>query len=146
MDVAHPTVILGSPRLLGVSDAAFATDPTSGRIVAWNSAAEELTGVSFDEALATTCGTLFDGVDDCGAPVCAVDCAFRGVDARGGAAAIGAAERLPGAGATWRPHPDIVVRTRSGRMRLVVMTVPGLIAGRPAMVHLIRPSLVPATL
>lgn len=57
------------------SDAAFAVD-VSGQIVAWNSEAEALFGFSAAEALEKACGSILQGMDECGM-VCSEDCTVQ---------------------------------------------------------------------
>jgi len=57
------------------SDAAFAVD-RQGLIAAWNERAEELFGVTGEEAIGRECGSILKGADECG-PICSPDCAVR---------------------------------------------------------------------
>ncbi|MBI3650899.1 MAG: PAS domain-containing protein [Acidobacteria bacterium] len=57
------------------SDAAFAVDGNS-LIVAWNLAAETLFGVTLPEALGKACGSILQGMDECG-EVCSRDCTIQ---------------------------------------------------------------------
>ncbi|MFY9610201.1 MAG: LuxR C-terminal-related transcriptional regulator [Blastocatellia bacterium] len=57
------------------SDSAFAVDG-SGQIVAWNSAAETMFGLSAAGAIGKMCGEIIKGMDECG-PVCSPDCSVQ---------------------------------------------------------------------
>ena len=57
------------------SDCAFAVGG-SGEVVAWNSAAEGMFGISADEAMGRLCGEIVKGIDECG-PVCSEDCSVQ---------------------------------------------------------------------
>lgn len=57
------------------SDSAFAVDG-SGQIVAWNSAAEAMFGLSATDAMGKMCGEIVKGIDECG-PVCSADCSVQ---------------------------------------------------------------------
>jgi PAS domain S-box-containing protein len=57
------------------ADAAFAVDG-AGLIVAWNTAAVALFGVSAGEAIGKACGDILRGSDECGA-VCSENCSIR---------------------------------------------------------------------
>jgi len=58
------------------SDSSFAVDG-SGQIVAWNSAAEAMFGLTADDkAIGKACGEIIQGMDECG-PVCSADCSVQ---------------------------------------------------------------------
>lgn len=57
------------------ADAAFAVDG-AGVIVAWNSAAESLFGVSVSQTVSQPCSSIVRGADECG-PVCNADCSIQ---------------------------------------------------------------------
>jgi PAS domain S-box-containing protein len=57
------------------NDCAFAVDG-SGRIVAWNSAAEAVFGLCAEEAAGRLCGEILQGTDECGV-VCSRDCTVQ---------------------------------------------------------------------
>lgn len=57
------------------SDAAFAVDG-SGRVVAWNSAAESMFGLTAGQAIGKACGEIMQGTDECGS-VCSADCSVQ---------------------------------------------------------------------
>jgi PAS domain S-box-containing protein len=59
----------------GTRDSAFAVDG-AGLIVAWNSAAQEMFGLSADEAIGKPCGQILQGSDERG-PVCSRSCTVR---------------------------------------------------------------------
>lgn len=140
METDRSPLVVASATLTSLPDAAFATDLTSGDIIAWNPAATELTGIARATAMAGTCGTLLDGIDDVGGRVCSVDCAYRRVTARRqpGSGEPGPQEPLPGTCSTWERHPDMLIRTPHGRRRVVVVSLPALIDGRRAMLHILR--------
>jgi PAS domain S-box-containing protein len=63
-------------RLVGsTSDAAFAVD-RSGLVVAWNRGAAEMFGMTAEEALDKPCGSILQGMDECGR-VCSEDCTVQ---------------------------------------------------------------------
>lgn len=57
------------------ADPAFAVD-ADGLIVAWNRTAEEFFGLSSQEAEGRSCGSIIQGIDECGA-VCSRDCTVQ---------------------------------------------------------------------
>jgi len=57
------------------SDSAFAVD-ASGQIVAWNRAAEALTGLAANQVLGRPCAEIIHGTDECGS-VCSADCTVQ---------------------------------------------------------------------
>lgn len=57
------------------SDPAFAVDGT-GLIEAWNSAAEQLFGVTVEQAIGQPCGVIVQGMDECGL-VCSENCTVQ---------------------------------------------------------------------
>jgi PAS domain S-box-containing protein len=57
------------------SDSAFAADAT-GRIVAWNPAAEVMFGLTPNDAIGKMCGEILQGQDECGA-VCSANCTVQ---------------------------------------------------------------------
>jgi PAS domain S-box-containing protein len=57
------------------SDSAFAVD-ASGQIVAWNLAAEAMTGLPAGEVMGKPCAEIIHGTDECG-PVCSPDCTVK---------------------------------------------------------------------
>jgi PAS domain S-box-containing protein len=57
------------------SDSAFSADG-SGRIVAWNRAAEAMFGMSAADAVGKMCGEVIQGMDEC-RPVCSADCTVK---------------------------------------------------------------------
>ena len=142
MEPDRSTLVVATSTLIALPDAAFATDVSDGRIIAWNTAATALTGVPRHVALEATCGTLLDGIDDAGGAVCRVDCPHRRtvryrtrVDRL-----AGSRDLLPGSCTTWDRHPDMLIRTPTGRRRVAVVSIPALIDGRRAMLHVLRPS------
>ncbi len=61
--------------VVSTSDPAFAVDG-SGQIVAWNSAAEAMFGLTVDQAVGKACGEIIQGTDECGS-VCSADCTVQ---------------------------------------------------------------------
>lgn len=57
------------------SDPAFAVD-SAGLIMAWNGAAERLFGTSATQAIGQPCGSIVQGLDECGL-VCSENCTVR---------------------------------------------------------------------
>src|SRR5215208_2571433 len=57
------------------SDSAFAID-VNGLIVAWNESSEQFFGVSLEEAIGKPCGSILQGMDECG-PFCSRDCTIH---------------------------------------------------------------------
>lgn len=57
------------------ADSAFAID-TNGLVVAWNRTAEQFFGLSAEEAIGKTCGSIIQGMDECG-PFCSRDCTIH---------------------------------------------------------------------
>lgn len=103
--------------------AAFATDP-SGTVVAWNRAAEELTGVASARALGRSCAELIAGADECG-PFCRSGCSVR--------------QALCGK----RPVPayELQIRTASGPQWCGLTMIPAELAnGSAHALHLIHPA------
>ena len=142
MEPDRSTLVVATSTLTALPDAAFATDVSDGRIIAWNTAATVLTGVPRDVALEATCGTLLDGLDDTGGAVCSVDCPRRRTVRyrTGGDRVAGSRDLLPGWCTTWDRHPDMLIRTPTGRRRVTVVSLLALIDGRRAMLHVLRSS------
>lgn len=59
----------------GTSDAAYVVN-SDGLIVAWNSSAERLFGITASEAIGKLCSGIVKGVDECGA-VCSKNCTVQ---------------------------------------------------------------------
>jgi PAS domain S-box-containing protein len=57
------------------SDSAFAVDSNS-LIVAWNQASEKLFGLQASDVVGKSCGTIIQGMDECGL-VCSRDCTVQ---------------------------------------------------------------------
>jgi PAS domain S-box-containing protein len=57
------------------SDCAFVVDGT-GRIAAWNVAAQDMFGLPAEEAVGRLCGEILQGLDECGV-VCSRDCTIK---------------------------------------------------------------------
>jgi PAS domain S-box-containing protein len=92
------------------------------RIVAWNAAVEELTGISADAAVGNACWSVLGGLAEDGAVVCHAGCAL----------AREAFKRRVASSHT------LLVRTSSGRRRVTVSTITAGVAGSPHLVHLLR--------
>jgi PAS domain S-box-containing protein len=91
------------------------------RIVAWNAAVEELTGVAAEEAVGKPCWSVLAGVAEDGAVVCHAGCAV-------------AREALKRRACS---SQSLFVRTTSGRRRVTVSTIAA--GGRdPQFLHLLR--------
>ena len=87
-------------------DALFAFD-SDLRVVAWNRAAEALTGVPAREAVGRPCWDVLGGSDEHGALVCHAGCSYA---------------RLAREGWPVRAH-DISIRTANGQRRVTLSTV-----------------------
>jgi PAS domain S-box-containing protein len=87
-------------------DALFAFD--EGLTIRWwNEAAEELTGISADEAIGRPCWDLLGGIDECGALVCHAGCSNA---------------RLARSG--WPVHEQrLSIRAAGGRRRVALSTI-----------------------
>ncbi len=57
------------------SDSAFAIDG-NGLIVAWNKSSEQFFGLSLEAAIGKPCGSILQGMDECG-PFCSRDCTIH---------------------------------------------------------------------
>ena len=97
------------------------------RIVAWNAAVEELTGVPAEEAVGNACWSVVGGLAEDGAVVCHAGCAL-------------AREAFKRRVAS---SQSLLVRTTSGRHRVTVSTISAGSADAPHLVHLLRSA--PAT-
>jgi len=92
------------------------------RIVAWNAAVEELTGVSAGEAVGNACWSVLGGLAEDGAVVCHAGCALARE-----------AFKLRVASSQ-----SLLVRTGSGRHRVTVSTISAGAGRSPHLVHLLR--------
>lgn len=105
------------------ADAAFAVDG-AGLIVAWNRAAETLFGLKADEVTGRSCGSIIQGMDECG-PVCSSDCAIRQ--------------------ATQKHHPvgnfDLLIQTADGQQwcNISVLIAEENSSTAPYAIHIVRP-------
>ncbi|HEU4449554.1 MAG TPA: LuxR C-terminal-related transcriptional regulator [Gaiellaceae bacterium] len=91
-------------------------------VVAWNRAAERLTGIPAEDALGRRCWEVLGGVDDDGAVICHRGCA---------------AARLVREG--WPvPSREVNVRTRRGRRKVSLATVAVRNGGAPVFLHLLH--------
>lgn len=92
-------------------------------VVAWNRAAEELTGVSADEAIGRPCWEVLGGADDCGDLVCHPGCSIARL----------VRERWPVA------HHSLLIGTREGKRCVHVSTI-AVDDGSPLFLHILVPS------
>jgi len=98
------------------------------RVVGWNAAAEELTGIPAREAVGRGCWEVVDAVDQAGAAVCRPGC-LHGRLARAGCAVGGREALVPGPG---------------GRRRVLLSTVTLKAGGgRLVILHLLQPASAP---
>lgn len=103
------------------SDPLFVLDEEL-RIVAWNAAVEELTGVTADAAVGKPCWSMLAGLADDGAVVCHAGCALaRDAFTRRAA-----------------PSHSLLVRTTRGRVRVTVSTITARSGDAPHLIHLLR--------
>lgn len=94
------------------------------RIVAWNAAVEELTGIAAEEAVGEPCWRVLAGVAEDGAVVCHAGCAL-------------ARETLKRRAYS---SQSLLVRTTSGRRRVTVSTITAGAGREPQLLlHLLRP-------
>ena len=93
------------------------------RIVAWNAAVEEFTGIAADAAVGYPCWSVLAGLADDGAVVCHAGCALAREAFKG---RVGSSHSL-------------LVRTASGRRRVMVSTITAGAAGSPHLLHLLGP-------
>jgi DNA-binding CsgD family transcriptional regulator len=75
--------VVGSRRDLVVSGEAVVAVDADLRVVSWNSAAEELTGVAADDALGQPCWLVLRGQSPRGAVLCHRDCSVTRYARRG---------------------------------------------------------------
>ena len=108
-------------------DALFAVDGDL-RIVSWNRAAEELTGIPADGALGRRCWLVLDGCDEHGERVCSPDCPI----ARAALAGEPVARRV-----LW-------VKASEGRRPVSVSTLALGNGARMLALHLLHPEAAPA--
>lgn len=108
------------PRRYRSGDPLFVLDEEL-RIVAWNAAAEELTGVSADAAVGEPCWSVLAGLGEDGAVVCHAGCALARDALR---------QRVPSS------H-TLLVKTAAGRRRVTVSTIVAGTAGSQQLVHLL---------
>jgi PAS domain S-box-containing protein len=87
-------------------DALFVFDEDL-RIVSWNRGAEELTGLTPEEAIGRRCWEVLGGTEEGGALVCHARCSYA---------------RLAREGWPVRCH-DLVIRTAAGRRRVALSTI-----------------------
>ena len=92
-------------------------------VVAWNRAAEELTGVSADEAVGRPCWDVLGGADDCGDLVCHPGCSIARL----------VRERWPVG------HHSLMIGTREGKRCVHVSTI-AVDDASPLFLHILVPS------
>lgn len=92
------------------------------RIVAWNEAAEELTGIAFEKAVGQPCWEVLGGVDESGSLVCHPGCSGA---------------RLAGEGWPVRCQ-RLLVKTREGRRKVAVSTIAVRSECAPMYMHVLR--------
>jgi DNA-binding CsgD family transcriptional regulator len=97
------------------------------RVVGWNAAAEELTGIPARDAIGRGCWEVVDAVDPAGAAVCRRGC-LHGRLARAGCAVGGREALVPAPG---------------GRRRVFLSTVTLRAGGRLVILHLLQPASAP---
>jgi DNA-binding CsgD family transcriptional regulator len=99
----------GGPEAGFQSGAALFTFDASKRILSWNKAAEEDTGIAADDVVGRYCWEVLCGHDEAGGIVCHADCSFHRL----------LCERWPVA------PPTLTIRTATGnrRVRLPMITV-----------------------
>ena len=104
-------------------DALFAFD-SDLTVVSWNRAAEELTGVSTDEAIGRPCWEVLGGHDDCGGLVCHPGCSIARL----------VRENWPVA------CHSLLIEAREGRRCVHVSTVAVEDGDSPLFLHILVPS------
>ncbi len=103
-------------------DALFSFDEEL-RILSWNSAAEDLTGIPADEAVGRRCWEVLCGVDDRGAIICHKGCSGARLLRQG-----------------WPlPARELLIKTAGGRRRVMVSSIAVRNdSGPPVFVHLMH--------
>ena len=101
-------------------DPLFAFD-SELRIVSWNAAAEELTGIRADEAVGRRCWEVVCGTDERGSLVCHTGCSDARLAAKGWPVS---SKRLS-------------IKTANGRRDVTVMTI-AVRNGQPVFLHVLR--------
>jgi len=97
------------------------TFDTDLRLLSWNRAAEELTGVPAGDAVGRRCWEILGGRDEAGATVCHAGCSYARL-ARDG----------------WPvPCHDLTIRTESGRRRVAISTIALRGGERPLFAHVV---------
>jgi DNA-binding CsgD family transcriptional regulator len=94
------------------------------RIVSWNAAAAELTGVAADAAVGNPCWSVLEGVAEDGAVVCHAGCSL-------------AREAFKRRVAS---SQSLLVQTASGRRRVTVSTIAAGAPGATQLLHLLLPA------
>ena len=103
-------------------DALFTFDPEL-RILSWNRAAEELTGIAAAEAVGRRCWEILGGHDEMGALVCHAGCSYARL-ARDG----------------WPvPGHELTIRADDGRRKISLSTIALRGAQEPVFIHLMLP-------
>ncbi len=92
------------------------------RILSWNRAAEELTGVRAAEAVGQTCWQVLGGVEDGGALICHAGCSNARLAREG-----------------WPvPSRELLIKTPAGRRRVSLSTIAVRDGERRTFLHLLR--------
>jgi len=109
------------PRDIRSGDAVFAFDEEL-TIVSWNRAAEELTGISAQEAVGRPCWQVLCGVDERGGVVCHAGCSGARL-ARDGWPVVA---------------KELLVKTSGGRRKVMLSTIALRDAEPPLFLHMMR--------
>lgn len=104
-------------------DALFSFDPEL-RILSWNRAAEELTGIPAAEAVGHRCWEILGGHDELGALVCHAGCSYA---------------RLARDGWPVASH-ELTIRADGGRRKISLSTIALRGAEEPVFLHLMLPA------
>ena len=111
----------GSQRLRS-GDALFTFDPEL-RILSWNRAAEELTGVAAADAVGRRCWEILGGRDELGALVCHAGCSYARL----------ARDGFP------VPGHELTIRAGGSRRQVSLSTIALRDAEEPVLIHLMLP-------
>ncbi len=114
-------MLRSAPEPFRTGDALFAFDQEL-RVLSWNKAAEELTGLPAGEAVGRFCWEALGGLDEDGSLVCHTGCSNARLACEG-----------------WPvPSRDLQVRTQAGRRRVSLATIALRGGERPVFLHLMR--------
>jgi len=102
-------------------DALFTFDEEL-RILSWNAAAEDLTGIPAVEAVGRRCWEVLCGVDERGALICHKGCSGARLMRQGWPVAA----------------QELLIKTSGGRRRVMVSTIAVRDTGPPVFIHLLR--------